>query len=123
MFEQRNFPRRERGSNLGPLAPEASTGGILVFSYIRRLGSFFGVQNFEFQYFLGFQKNKYLLGYEDFVDIFWGSSQIGLYLRAISTFLWSFLKVITYRMGIFWGLLKFQIFFFWVLEIPDFLGG
>ena len=23
----------------------------LIFSYIRRLGSFFGVQNFEFQYF------------------------------------------------------------------------
>ena len=25
--------------------------------------------------FLGFQKNKYILGYEDFVDIFLGSSQ------------------------------------------------
>ena len=24
VFEHRNFPRRERGSNLGPLAPEAS---------------------------------------------------------------------------------------------------
>ena len=31
-------------------------GGTLIFSYIRRLGSFFGVQNFEFQKFLGFQK-------------------------------------------------------------------
>ena len=31
-----------------------SHGGTLIFSYIRRLGSFFGVQNFEFQYFLGF---------------------------------------------------------------------
>ena len=29
-------------------------GGTLIFSYIRRLGPFFGVQNFEFQYFLGF---------------------------------------------------------------------
>ena len=28
-------------------------GGTLIFSYIRRLGSFFRVQNFEFQYFLG----------------------------------------------------------------------
>ena len=28
-------------------------GGSLIFSYKRRLGSFFGVQNFEFQYFWG----------------------------------------------------------------------
>ena len=27
-------------------------GGTLIFSGIRRLGSFFGVQNFEFQYFI-----------------------------------------------------------------------
>ena len=32
-------------------------------------------QNFEFQYFWGFQKTEYLLGYKDFVDIFLGSSQ------------------------------------------------
>ena len=33
-------------------------GDTLIFSYIRihRLGSFFGVQNFEFQYFLGFSE-------------------------------------------------------------------
>ena len=31
-------------------------GGTLIFSYICRLGSFFGVQNFEFQYFLGFSE-------------------------------------------------------------------
>ena len=29
-------------------------GGTLIFSYIRRLGSFFGVQKFEFQYFIFF---------------------------------------------------------------------
>ena len=28
-------------------------GGTLIFSYIRRLGTFFGGQNFEFQYFWG----------------------------------------------------------------------
>ena len=55
-----------------------------MFSYIRRLRSFFGVQNFEFQYFLGFQKNEYFLGYEDFVDIFLGHHKIGLYLGVIS---------------------------------------
>ena len=42
-----------------PLAP----GGTLIFShfshfhiFIRRLGLFFGVQNSEFQYFLGFSE-------------------------------------------------------------------
>ena len=42
--------------------------GTLLFSYIRRLESFLLVQNFEFKYFWGFQKNY-------FVDIFGGSSQ------------------------------------------------
>ena len=51
-------------------------GGTLIFSYIRRLGSFFGVQNFECKYFLGiFRKKLYFGGYEDFVYIFGGSSQ------------------------------------------------
>ena len=31
-------------------------GGTLIFSYVRRLSPFFGVQNFEFRYFLGFSK-------------------------------------------------------------------
>ena len=43
-------------------------GGTLIFSYISRLGSFFGAQNFEFQFLGGFQKNEYFFGYEDFVD-------------------------------------------------------
>ena len=29
----------------------------LIFLYIRRLGSFFGVQNLNFNIFLGYQKN------------------------------------------------------------------
>ena len=36
---------------------------------------FSGIQNFEFQFFGDFQKNKYVFGYEDFVDIIWGLSQ------------------------------------------------
>ena len=48
-------------------------GGTLIFSYIRRLGSFFGLKILNFNIFGGFQKNKYLFGYENFVDIFWGS--------------------------------------------------
>ena len=44
-------------------------GGTLIYSYIRRLGLFFLVQNFEFQYIWGFHKTEYFWGYEDFVDI------------------------------------------------------
>ena len=33
----------------GGINPVGGGGVILIFSYIRRLGSFFGVQNFEFQ--------------------------------------------------------------------------
>ena len=54
----------------------SSKGGTLKFLYIRRLGLFFWVdQNFEFQYFWGFSKKKYFLGYEDFVDVFLGAPQ------------------------------------------------
>ena len=56
-------------------------GGTLIFSYIRRLGPFFLVQNFEFRYVLGFQKNKYFLVYENFVDIFLESSQNWIIFR------------------------------------------
>ena len=55
--------------------PQGGGGGTLIFSYIRRLGSLSWVQNFKFQYSFGFQKNKYFFRYEDFMDIFWGSSQ------------------------------------------------
>ena len=44
------------------------------------LAQFWGVQNFECQYFWGFsEKNDYLLGYEDFVDILWGHHKSGLF--------------------------------------------
>ena len=38
-------------------------------------GHFFGFKILNFNIFGGFQKNKYSFGYEDFVDIFLGSSQ------------------------------------------------
>ena len=63
------------------LCPQVVT---LIFLYTRRLGSFFYVQNFEFQYYWGVQKNEYFLGYEDIVDIFWGNHEVGLYLGVIS---------------------------------------
>ena len=92
--------------------PSGGGGGVeaLIFSYIRRLGTFFWVQNFDFQYFLGVSEKQIFLGYEDFVDIFWGSSQNWLYLGVISMhFRVSFSQGTEW--GIFWGLLKFQIFF------------
>ena len=58
-----------------------SLGGTLIFSFIRRIGPFWGFKRLEFQYFEGFRKNEYFFfggggggwGYEDFEDIF-GSS-------------------------------------------------
>ena len=37
-------------------------GGAEIFIYIRRLGPFLGVQNFEFQYFLGVSEISLFLG-------------------------------------------------------------
>ena len=57
--------------------------GNVIFSYIRRLGSFLGVQNFDFRYFFffflgggggGFRKMNFLGGMK-FLWIFFGSSQ------------------------------------------------
>ena len=53
-------------------------GGTLIFSHIRRLGLFWGFKILNFNIFGGFQKNRYFLEYEDFVDIFGGV--IGLVL-------------------------------------------
>ena len=49
--------------------------GSLIFSYIRRLGPFFGgFKIFQFQYlFAGFRKNDFFWEYEDFVDVCLGS--------------------------------------------------
>ena len=60
-------------------------GGTLIFSHIRRLCPFFGVQNFEFHYFFGFsEKMNIFWGNEYFMDIFLGSSQNWASLRVIS---------------------------------------
>ena len=62
--------------------------GTLIFSYIRCLGSFFGVQNFDFQYiFLGvFRKINILLGMKILWLFFGGHHKIGLYLGVISMY-------------------------------------
>ena len=62
------------------------------------------------------------MGYEDFVDIFLGSSQNWASLRAISMQFRVFLKVKVQNWDIFLGCQNFK-YFFGVLKIPDiFLG-
>ena len=70
------------------------------------------VQNSEISIiFGGFRKNEYFLEYDDFVDIFLGSSQNWASLRVISMHFRVFLKGQGTELGYFLGLLKFQIFF------------
>ena len=79
-------------------------GGTLIFSLIRRLGPFFWVQNSEFQnLFWVFRKINVFWGYEDFVDIFWGSSQNWASLRVISMQIRDFFKVKVQNWDIFLG--------------------
>ena len=48
----------------------------LIFSYKHRLGSYFWVQNFEFEYFWGFsEKIIVFIGMKILWKFFWGSSQ------------------------------------------------
>ena len=62
--------------NLRAVGSQGGGGGTLIFSYIRRLGSFLGFRNLNFNSFWGFQKNEY----------FWGHHKIGLYLGVISMY-------------------------------------
>ena len=56
--------------------------GTLVFSYIRRLGSkFWGVQNFEFQYFL--------FGFSEKNNIFWGMKILWIFFLGGSSQNWT----------------------------------
>ena len=60
-------------------------GGTLIFSYIRTLGSFFGVQNFEFQYFCWVFRKMNIFGGMKILWIFFGGhNKIGLNLGVIS---------------------------------------
>ena len=59
--------------------------GTLIFSYIRGLGPFFWVQNFEFRYFFWvFSKINIFGGMKILWIFFWGHHKIGLYLEVIS---------------------------------------
>ena len=86
-------------------------GGWGGYSYIfihTQARAIFFIKNFEFQYSWGFSENWIFWWYEDFVNIFLGSSQN--YLEVISMHF----RVISEGQGtewrIFFGLLKCQIF-------------
>ena len=66
------------------VVPQGGGGGTLIFSYIRRLRSFFGFKILNFNIFGVFRKMIFFWGYNDLVDIFWGHHKIGLYLGVIS---------------------------------------
>ena len=71
---------------LSPVLIDSQGGGVtLIFSYIHMLRSFFWVQNFEFQYFLGFsEKINIFLSMKILWTFFGGHHKIGLYLEVIS---------------------------------------
>ena len=88
-------------------------GGALIFSYMRRLGSFGGEgSKFGISIFFGVFRKMNIFGGLKILWILLGSSQNltifrGHFYAFQGLFLWS-----RYRMGdIFWGLLKFQIIF------------
>ena len=56
--------------------------GSLIFSYTRRLGSFFASEVLNFIIFVIFR--KMIFGYEDLLDILRSHHKIGLYLGVIS---------------------------------------
>ena len=65
---------------------EGGGGGTLIFSYIRRLGSFLWFKILNFNIF-GFFKKNYFLGYEDFLGV------ISKTLKSFLCILMPFLKV------------------------------
>ena len=84
----------------------------LIWSYIRRLESFLGFKILKINiFFWVFRINEYFLGYENFVDIFWGDSQFGLSL-VLGVISRLFLCILgsMYRIGIFFRLQKILIF-------------
>ena len=71
-------------SGLVPGGGVPGGGGTQIFHTYVGSGYFLGFKILNFNIFLSFQKNEYFGGYEDFVDIFWGSSQNWASLRVIS---------------------------------------
>ena len=84
---------------------------------------FLGLKFWISIFFWAFRKNNIFGGHEDFVDIFWGSSQYWASLRVISMQFRFFFSGQGTELGYFLGLLKFQIFFFGCLKFLIFFWG
>ena len=100
---------REDFDQLGR-SPPGGGGGIQIFSYIRWLGSFLGVPNFEFQYFWGFSEKLIFWGMNILWLFFGGSSQNWTIFRGHFIAFCGLLVRSRYIIGDIFGLLKFQIF-------------
>ena len=72
------------------LTPRGGGGGTLIFSCIRRLGSFFLVKILNFNIFWVFRKIDIFLGVKILWIFFWGHHKIRLYLGVISMHFWVF---------------------------------
>ena len=82
----------------------------LIFLYIRRLGSFWGVQNFEFQYFWGVSEKN---------ECFWGIKILSIFHLGSSHY-WA---IFWGQFNAFKGLFKVNGDLFVVANISTFLGG
>ena len=78
------FIRNDALRHTGTLVHGYAPGGTLIFSYIRRLGSFFWFKILNNDIFGVFLKNKYFLGMKILWILLWGHHKIGLYLGVIS---------------------------------------
>ena len=58
----RSLEQTSQNATFDPGGGGGGGGGTLIFTYIPRLESFFGVQNFEFQYFGGFSEKLIFFG-------------------------------------------------------------
>ena len=99
-------------------------GGAEIFIYIRRLGPFLGVQNLEFQYFLGGFRN--IIIFEGMKILWIYHNKLGLVLEVISIHFRDFrgfLKVNVQDGDIILGSPKLQIFFGVWLIFPIYFGG
>ena len=120
LFSKNLFSNHYKLSSLlyNHLTPSIPQGVVLWYfhTYVGS-GHFSGFKILNFNIFLGFQKNKYFWGYEDFVDFFF------------LNFLWLFHGQCT-EWGMFFGVGKISISWGggggvggWVLESPDIFGG
>ena len=76
-----------------------SQGGTLIFSYIRRLGSFLGGSNFEVPFFWGFKKNENFWGLKVLWIFFWVITKLDYMKGSFLYILGSFLKAMVQNGG------------------------